>query len=265
MPLPKLMVAPNGARRTKADHPGLPIELAELVATAKACHAEGAQGIHLHVRDHEGLHSLDVGQYQDIMNAIKDALPDFFVQVTSESAGRFDPQQQMQMIRTLRPASVSLALSELQAGASPDTLRAFYHDARDARVTIHHIVYTPEQLRTFLSHVDEGIVPGTSHQLQLVLGSYAGTEPSRPNELAGYKTHIDARPDLQLDWMICAFGPAETECLVEAARQGGKMRIGFENSLWNADGSLAKDNAARVRELVASLAAAGQTLSPDDK
>ena len=65
--------------------------------------------------------------------------------------------------------------------------------------------------------------------------------------------------------MICAFGPAETECLVEAARQGGKMRIGFENSLWNADGSLAKDNAARVRELVASLAAAGQTLSPDDK
>ena len=259
------MVAPNGARRTKADHPALPIEVEELVATAKACHAEGAQGIHLHVRDRDGLHSLDVGQYREVMAAVRDVLPNFFVQVTSEAAGRFGPQQQMEMIEALKPASVSLALSEVRVGQDLGALRAFYHGSRDAGVAIHHIAYVPEQLRTFFEYVDDGIVPGEDHQLQLVLGSYAGTEPSRPSDLDAYTTLIDARPDLHLDWMICAFGATETECLVEAARRGGKMRIGFENSLWHANGSVAEDNAARVRELVSALKAAGQTLSPDDK
>ncbi len=34
-PLPNLMVAPTGARRTKTDHPALPISIDEIVDTAK--------------------------------------------------------------------------------------------------------------------------------------------------------------------------------------------------------------------------------------
>jgi uncharacterized protein (DUF849 family) len=56
-----------------------------------------------------------------------------------------------------------------------------------------------------------------------------------------------------LDWGLCAFGPEETDCLVEAAKLGGKARVGFENSLWNADGKVAVDNAARVREVRAGI------------
>jgi len=33
--LPRIMLAPNGARRGKRDHPALPITLAETVAAAK--------------------------------------------------------------------------------------------------------------------------------------------------------------------------------------------------------------------------------------
>ncbi|MEO0829677.1 MAG: 3-keto-5-aminohexanoate cleavage protein, partial [Pseudomonadota bacterium] len=70
---------------------------------------------------------------------------------------------------------------------------------------------------------------------------------------------------LNLDWMVCAFGPAETACLAYAADRGGKMRVGFENSLWNADGSLAKDNAERVAEVSAAVNGHAQTLSPSDR
>lgn len=52
-----------------------------------------------------------------------------------------------------------------------------------------------------------------------------------------------------IDWGLCAFGSNETDCLIEAIHRGGKARIGFENSLWNRDGSVAADNAERVREL----------------
>lgn len=265
--LPRLMVAPNGARRGKADHPALPITLDEVVETAVACQRVGAQGIHLHVRDTDGQHSLDVGLYREAVDAVEYAIPDFFVQVTSEAAGRFGPETQMQMIRDLRPKSISLALRELmRAPNDRATAKRFYTWARDAGICIHHIAYSPEELGHLLQCIDDGMIPGAEHQLQLVLGSYPGTEPSRASDLDTYQALINARKDdLMLDWMICAFGASETACLVEAARRGGKMRVGFENSLWNADGSLAKDNAERVAEVVAALEASGQTLSPDDR
>ena len=37
--LPKLMVAPNGARKIKKDHPAVPLTISETVATAKSCYA----------------------------------------------------------------------------------------------------------------------------------------------------------------------------------------------------------------------------------
>lgn len=256
--LPQIMVAPNGARRGKSDHPELPITLDEMVATGSACKAAGAGGIHLHVRDGEGNHSLDVGLYRELLSAMEKALPGFFLQVTSEAAGRFGPEAQMQMIRQLRPRSVSLAFSELmRAPTEKSTAREFYAWAQGEGVGIHHIAYTPKELATLFACIDDGIIAGTDHQLQLVLGSYAQTEPSHPSDLDAYLSLIEPRKaDLSLDWMICAFGPTETDCLVHTALQGGKVRVGFENSLWNADGTLARDNAQRVAEVHAAISAA---------
>ena len=59
--LPRLMVAPNGARKIKKDHPAVPLTISETVATAKSCYEAGAGAIHLHVRDKEGQHVLDAG------------------------------------------------------------------------------------------------------------------------------------------------------------------------------------------------------------
>ena len=271
--LPKLMVAPNGARRGKADHPALPVTVAETVATAIACQKAGADGIHLHVRDQNARHSLDVGLYREAIAAVKDAVPSMFLQVTSEAAGRYDADAQRAMIRELRPASVSVALREIFPAPSEKRIaQEFYAWAQDEGVGVHHITYTPDELAWFLDCVDEGVIPGTHHQLQLVLGSYAGTEPSRPSDLEPYLARLLARQDdLTFDWMVCAFGPAETTCLAYTVSRGGKARVGFENSLWNADGSVARDNAERVAEVraaldeIQSLNPAVQTLSPCDR
>ena len=57
-------VAPNGGRKTKADHPALPLTADELARTAAECLERGASMIHLHVRDAEGRHSLDPEAYR---------------------------------------------------------------------------------------------------------------------------------------------------------------------------------------------------------
>ena len=80
-----LAVAPNGARKTKADHPALPITPAELAATAAACAEAGAAMIHLHVRDADQRHSLDVEAYRAAIAAVRSAVgEDLVIQATSE-------------------------------------------------------------------------------------------------------------------------------------------------------------------------------------
>ena len=69
--LPKLMVAPNGSRRMKTDHESIPITIDEICKTAKACYNSGAEAIHFHVRDNDGLHVLDAGLYKEALRELE--------------------------------------------------------------------------------------------------------------------------------------------------------------------------------------------------
>ena len=53
-----IAVAPNGGRKTKANHPGLPMTAEDLARVAAECLQVGASLIHLHVRDADGALSL---------------------------------------------------------------------------------------------------------------------------------------------------------------------------------------------------------------
>ena len=121
-----LMVAPNGARRSKADHPNLPMTPGELAVEAERCSAAGATVIHLHVRTADGRHSLDPELYRSAIHAVRMAVGErMAIQVTTESVGLYTPEAQIAVVRELRPEAVSLALREL----IPD--EAHIHQAAD--------------------------------------------------------------------------------------------------------------------------------------
>jgi uncharacterized protein (DUF849 family) len=251
-PLPDVMVAPNGARRLKTDHPAIPVTDKETVETAIACQIAGADGIHIHLRDNAGRHLLDATRYRELLKDLEGAVPRMFLQVTSEAAGIYDAATQQAMVRGLKPRHVSVAMREM-VRRDPDwsTATEFYAWALANDVQIQHILYSPKELATFLNAADHGKIPGDLFQLQFVLGTYDGTEISDPSNLAQFLDLLHGAPSqMEFDWMLCAFGKEETDCLVQAVRDGGKVRVGFENSLWNKDGSMARDNAERVREVV---------------
>jgi len=252
-PLPNLMVAPNGARRGQSDHAAIPLTDDALVATAIACQRAGADGIHLHLRDNQGAHLLDADRYRALLARLADAVPDMYLQVTSEAANRYQAAFQQQIVKDLRPRHVSVALREMvRQGDDWPAATDFYRWAENNGVEIQHIVYSVAELQQFLTACTVGRIAGDHHLLQLVLGTYDGGERSDPRNIAKF-TDLMAASGLSLDWGLCAFGKEETACLVAAAAQGGKARVGFENSLWNADGSVATDNAARVYEAKASI------------
>jgi 3-keto-5-aminohexanoate cleavage enzyme len=249
--LPAIMVAPNGARRTTADHPALPVTIPDIVATAKACFAAGAGGIHAHVRDAEQAHVLDAGLYSELVAELAREVPDMAVQITTEAVGRYTPEEQRAVVRAVVPKMVSVAMREMIPDAETVEAARFYAWAHEAEISVQHILYAPDEVKRLAALTAAGTVSRSDMQLLFVLGRYAKDQESDPADLQPFLDAL-AETGLTADWAVCAFGRGETAALEAAFKAGGKVRVGFENSLWNADGSVAADNAERVRA-VASL------------
>ncbi len=247
---PCIMVAPTGARKSKADHPQLPITIEEIRDETVACAAAGATALHLHVRDSMGAHSLDPTIYREAIEEIRNALPSFPIQVTTEAAGRFDVDAQLHCLRHLRPEAASVSVREI--ARRPDLAPRVYHFCADAGVSIQHILYDAtdwEQLETWRA---EGVVRAGQDDVIFVLGSYAPPKAASRIDLNAVSARF---AQTRGGYMVCAFGAAEHEVLCAAAAQGADLRIGFENNIHGPDGDVAPSNAANVARLKAALCA----------
>jgi len=265
--LPTLMVAPTGARRTKQDHPALPVSIKEIVAEARACYEAGADGIHLHVRDEQGEHTIDVGLYREALSQLSAEVPDMAVQVTTEAVGRYSPADQRNLVEELKPKLVSISIAEMTADPSESAVINFYQQCAVGGVGVQHILYSPDEVTVLFDWMSRANLLDSELQLLFVLGRYTSGQVSDPALLAEFLSRIHSIPmnPTNIDWGLCAFGQHETSCLKAARQAGGKMRVGFENSLWNHDGSIAANNAERVAEVVLHTALPQRALHSGDR
>ena len=254
-----VMVAPNGARLTKADHPAVPLTPAELARTAAECAEAGAAAIHLHVRDADGRHTLDAEPYRDALAAVRQAVGERLVcQITTEAAGRYGPEPMMAVVRDLRPDWVSVAVREIAPTPHDEPAAArFFAWMRDAGIVPQFIVHEPTDALRLAQWRRRGLVPFRPAFLQIVLGRYGTGRPGRPRDLLRFLNAID--PDDH--WMVCAFGRADAACALTAATLGGHSRVGFENNVMRADGSVAASNAELVAQSVAGARACGRRIA----
>ncbi len=243
-----IMAAVNGARRTKADHPALPVSVAEIAEDVAACAEAGAAMAHVHVRDGDGRHALDAGLYERaFMQIAARAGHDFLVQATTEAAGRYAPDAQIALIKALRPAAVSIAVSELLPDPTDNAARARFrelcHWMQAHAVWPQFILYRPEDVETLMRLHAEGDIPFIKPFLLFVLGRYNEGQLATPDDLSPF---LQALGGAKATWMICAFGQQEHACAQAAITEGGHVRVGFENNLWLPDGRVAGSNAVLV-------------------
>ncbi|WP_260007217.1 3-keto-5-aminohexanoate cleavage protein [Leisingera sp. M527] len=251
----RLMVAPNGARRGRGDHPELPVTPQQTAAAAAACYAAGVQALHLHVRDDAGRHSLDAGRYREALDAVRESAPGMAVQITTESAGVYDTSAQFTCLEALRPAAASVSVREMARDTSIAT-RA-YALCAEAGTRVQHILYGPDCIAQLHVWYQDGTVPGAMRDAIFVLGKYTPPVLAHPDGLAAFR---DAAADLRLNWTVCAFGRHEHACLLAAIAAGGDARIGFENNIETPEGGLLADNAASVAAFVQAARDAGHRL-----
>lgn len=243
------MVAPNGARRGKADHPALPITPEELAEAAQDAIAAGAAAVHLHVRDDDGRHSLDPDRYEAAIAAIRARVGrEPVIQISTESAGLYGPEEQIGLVRALWPEAVSVAIRELLPDDDPATerrARVFFWELAEARVWTQFILYDRTDIARWQRLREREVIAAARPFVLLVLGR--GASMARlPEMLAALDPADPARP---VDWMVCGFDRMELPAAAVALALGGHVRVGFENNLHLADGRLAPGNAALLEQL----------------
>lgn len=253
-----ITVAPNGAYKQRPDHAALPLTSAELGQTAKQCLDAGAAMIHMHIRDAQGRHSLDVQGYRDAQQAVKAAVGDaMIIQVTSEAARVYKAPEQIAMVTALKPEAVSVGLREVdQPEIGEAGLAQFFGWLAKERVMTQVIVYDVADLQRWQALRAQGVIPDAPWSLLFVLGRYSVGQTSEPKDLLPFvMAHTGQEP-----WSMCAFGAGEHACATTAAALGGHVRVGFENNLLLNNGQVAPDNAALVRQVADSARVLGRSL-----
>jgi uncharacterized protein (DUF849 family) len=258
-----LAVAPNGGRKTKADHPALPLTADELARTAAECLERGASMIHLHVRDAEGRHCIDPETYRAAIARICQEVGDRLVlQITSESLGRYSPAEQRAAVLRTNPEAVSLALRELAPeGADEKELGQFLGKLKQMRIWPQIILYTPSEAERLGAMLKHGLIPFDKLAVLYVLGRFALTRTALPRDLLPFLAPDMPRFD---SWSVCAFGRREAACVTAGALLGGHARVGFENNLALLNGARAASNAELVGAAAHALEGVGlQTQTAD--
>jgi uncharacterized protein (DUF849 family) len=256
-----ISVAPNGARRTKADHPNLPMTTAEVAHAARAAMEAGAAMIHFHTRDEEGKHLLDAEASRAGIAAIRKECGDrLIVQATTEQAGRYQRAAQIAFARALKPEAITIAPREFAPDEASEVETARLLDwLHRERTMIQYILYDANDLARLLDLKKRGLIPSERPSALYVLGRYAQDGQSKPADILPF-----LNDGLGLVWSVCAFGLREGACALAAFALGGHARVGFENNYHLHDGSRAPDNAALVAQAASDARRIGRTVAEAD-
>lgn len=258
-----VMSAPNGARRGKSDHAGIPLSPWELAENAQAILDGGASLLHLHVRDGSDRHTLDPERYRAAIDAVRDQVGDgLVIQITTEAFGMYSAEQQISVVKDLKPEAVSIALRELVPDRdNTHDARCFFEWLRSNDVMPQYILYSPDEVRWFDELRGRGMFHDDLPLVLFVLGRYDTTDYGDPADLEDYRRALG---DERIPWAVCCFGPREDEVSLCAATTGGHARVGFENNMLMPDGSEAPDNAALVKLAAGHARNAGRQVATAD-
>jgi len=246
--LPKLMVAPNGSKRMKIDHESIPITIDEICSTAKACYNSGAEALHFHVRNKDGLHVLDSGLYNEALAELNLIVPKMHLQITTEAIGIYSPEQMRNLIYNVDTPGISIGIKEMIPSENPtDEDIKVYKYLVEKETKIQHIFYFPEELEILSKLIKVAELPNENTWCMFTIGHYTGRK-SDPNLIPMF-LNSKKKNQINGDWAVCAFSVEEKECIKKAINLNGNIRVGFENSIHMFDGSVALNNESKVKEV----------------
>ncbi|MEH7249464.1 3-keto-5-aminohexanoate cleavage protein [Neobacillus niacini] len=243
-----ITVAPTGTGTTRKDTPYVPLTPKEIAEEVHLAWKAGAAVAHLHVRDENGLPSMDVELYRETVERVKDKCGDeLIISLTSAGKHGLSDEERMAFLQ-LAPdfASLdtgSLNLREIVFMNSPSTLRKLAAEMQKYNVKPEIEAFHPGMITNAMKLVNEGLITGPLH-FQIVLGADGGM-PATPKDLLFM---VESLPPGS-SWGSVAF---ENQFAINTMTigMGGDVRVGMEDHVYIRPGVLAKTNAELVERMV---------------
>ncbi len=244
-----ITVAPTGTGTTRKDTPYLPLTPKEIAEEVHLAWKAGAAVAHLHVRDENGLPSMDVELYRETVERVKDKCGDeLIISLTSAGKHGLSDEERMDFLR-LAPDFASLDTGSLNLNQkfvfmnSPSTLRNLAAEMQKYNVKPEIEVFHPGMITNAMRLVDEGLITGPLF-FQIVLGADGGM-PATPKDLLFM---VESLPPGS-SWGAVAF---ENQFAINTMTigMGGDVRVGMEDYVYIRPGVLAKTNAEFVERMV---------------
>ncbi|MFJ6569246.1 3-keto-5-aminohexanoate cleavage protein [Streptomyces sp. NPDC091292] len=267
-----IVAAVNGGAQQSRDGAIVPVTLDEIIEEAVRCEAAGATVLHFHGRDAEGRNTGDPAVYNEIIRRARKET-DLLIQTTNGIGYRVDPKTGEHFFP---PDEERLALLNLKEtpdyygamtvsidfydpdGGFPEeasfrnsgrflqeTLRTVYGRGSTIEFEIPH-VSALHRLHRYLA--EEGIDPASPYIALLM--------PIIPSFVPNHRTFLYLQDEAQRMYPNairnhCGGGTEAFEAVTLALALGFEcVRVGFEQSIHLADGSVARHNHQQVEQAV---------------
>ncbi|MET0741466.1 MAG: 3-keto-5-aminohexanoate cleavage protein [Candidatus Nanopelagicales bacterium] len=253
MPVSTLItVAPTGAETAKADAPGLPVTLDELVDTARACEAAGAAMIHVHIRDDDAKPTLELQRLKDTVAALREQTT--MVVQLSTGGSVHDGLEDRLRVLDADPDSCSLTCGTVNFGndifLNPwPFMVELYQRSQEREVVPEFELFDLGHVTALHRLLDKHGAPfGGRVHCDLVMGVPGGMPGTTQALVAG----VNALP-ADATWSATGVGRTTLAVAFAALSAGGHLRVGMEDTLTLTRGVPVRDNAQLV-ERAATLA-----------
>jgi 3-keto-5-aminohexanoate cleavage enzyme len=258
-----ITAALTGAVTPKDINPNIPLTPEEIAEDAYACWKSGAAVVHIHMRDDQGLGTMNKERFRKTADLIK-AKCNVVINMTTSGDNRASDEERMAHIAELKPEMASYdagSFNWMPAGIfmnSPQFLEKLAKTMLDGGVKPEIEVFDSGMIGVAEYYMKKGLIKMPPHfQICLgVLGAAMGT----------VENLIYLRNLLPKDatWSAFAVGKNHLPVLFTTVALGGNIRVGLEDNVYYSKGRLST-NVELVERAVRIIKEAGKEAATPDE
>ena len=244
-----------GAGTSKKMNPNVPLTPAEIAEDVVNCAKAGAAIAHLHVRDENGVASMETRYFIAVCDAVREACEKAGVDIIlnlSTAGSRFPDEMRMAQLAACMPEMCTFDPCTMNWGNAvvfentPKFLEALGAKAQELGIKPEIEIFDAGHLYNLNYFVKKGILKAPLH-IQLMMG-VVGAMPGTIENLGFMIPHIPEGST----WSISGIGKSHIPMMLGGLAAGcDGLRVGLEDNLYYAAGELTSN--ARLVERAAKL------------
>lgn len=258
-----ISAALTGAWPSKEQNPNVPITPEEIAADAYECYKAGAAIVHLHMRDDNGIGSMETARFEKTVNLIKEKC-DVVINCTTSGALDADDELRQAHLKLLRPEMASYDCGSMNWMHSsifenhPRFLEKLGYTMQEYGVKPEIEIFDAGMIYNSLYYLKKGVLKAPIHY-QFVLGAAGGTDATVEN-LVYLKNLLPENST----WSAFGIGKNHVPILLTAIAMGGHVRVGLEDNLYLKKGILATNVQLVTRAANIIREAGNEVATPDE-